>query len=356
MWKGVAITTAPRRITAELHPFAPAVDITIAPDGELALCGEAGGVGPGLPDDAVARLAPVLDELDYAWVGPALDVRAAMLAWLVEELGAGVARIGMPAHRAFLVDAPIQTAMGPRDAAWRDAVLADPRRGADAFAWWDDGAGHAERARAVLGMWHEVPWRPPVDDDERALMQRVDADLRAAHDADRGLALPYAEWAELAQHLGDHARADELRAQASGPAVIGYRRFDMDVALDGGWSITLPGAFVGRWEDDRARYWATDGTRVIEVRSLETTQSDSRALLDIAPERHPVIERIADGLRHGRAEAYDDGGVHIVHGLVTIAPRVAILTCKGGPDDHAWALATWRSMRNEPSVSADRQG
>jgi hypothetical protein len=267
-----------------------------------------------------------------------------MLAWLADELRAGATRIGMPQERRFLVDAPVLTAMGPRDAAWRDAVLADPTAGRDAFAWWERRPGHAARSRAVLAMWHEVPWREPLDKPELALMRRVDADLQAAQRADPALALPYAEWAELVGHLGDGARADELRARAIGPAQIGYRRFDMDVDLDG-WSLTLPGAFVGSWEDDGARYWATDGDRVVEVSLLETTQHDSRALLAIAPERHPVIARLDDGARCGRAEAYDDGNVHIVHGLVAIAPRVAILTCKAAPHDEPWAIATWRSLR-----------
>jgi hypothetical protein len=335
------------RITADLHPFAPRLCVRIASDGTLEARGDAGGVGPGYHDEAIARLAPILDELDYAWSGGEHDPRAAMLAWLAAELRAGATRIGMPEGRRFLVDAPLQTATGPRDAAWRDAVLADPAAGRDAFAWWERGAGHAACSRAILAMWHEVPWREPLDKPELAVMRRVDADLGAARDADPTLALPYAEWAELVAHLGDPTRADELRARATGPAAIGYRRFDMEVALDDGWSITLPGAFVGSWEDDGARYWATDGARVVEITLLATTQHDSRALLAIAPERHPVIARLADGPRHGRAEAYDDGDVHIVHGLVAIAPHVAILTCKTPPRDEPWALATWRSLRHD---------
>ena len=67
-------------------------------------------------------------------------------------------------------------------------------------------------------------------------------------------------------------------------------------------------------------------------------------LLDVAP-LHPVIERLSDGDRRGRAEAYDTDGVHVVHGLVASAPHVAILTCKGAERDQPWALATWRSLR-----------
>src|SRR5690242_7560599 len=140
-------------------------------------------------------------------------------------------------------------------------------------------------------------------------MKAVEADLPEARKADPELALPYADWAELVHHLGDDARAGELRARATGPAAIGYRRFDMEVGLDGGWSIRLPGAFVGAYEDDGARYWATDGARAIEVISLATSEEDSEALLEVAPPRHPVIERLADGARRGRAEVYDEDDV-----------------------------------------------
>jgi hypothetical protein len=338
------------QITADLHRFASALEIAVVADGALCVGGEAGAVGPGYCDEVIARLEPVLAELDYAWdEAPGhRSVQDEMLGWLAAELRAGQARIGMPTDHAFLVDAPIQTAMGPRDAAWRDAVLADPRAAADAFAWWERGPGRLERSRALLAMWHEVPWRAPVDRAERALMEQVDADLRAAHAADPELALPWAEWAELARNLGDDARAGDLGGRATSPAVIGYRRFDMVVDL-GSWSITLPGGFVGAWEEDGARYWATDGDRVLELTTLETTERDSDKLLDVAPPLHPVIERLSDGGRRGRAEAYDADGVHVVHGLVASAPHVAILTCKGAERDQPWALATWRSLRVDPA-------
>ena len=131
--------------------------------------------------------------------------------------------------------------------------------------------------------------------------------------------------------------------QATGPPAIGYRRFDMvlDIA---GWSLTLPGNFVGRWEDDAERYWATDGQRAVELRLLETTEHDPDKLIDVAPPLHPVIARMSDGARRGRAEAHDEDAIRIVHGLVAVAPHVAILTCKGAARDEPWALATWRSL------------
>jgi hypothetical protein len=343
LWKDAAITASASRHSVSLHRFASPLRIAVGADAVIAVEAEAAGVGPGYCEEIEARLGPVIDELDYAW-DEAPAPRDAMLAWLAGELTAGATRIGMPEGRTFLVDAPVQTAMGPRDAAWRDAVLADPRAGADAFAWTERGPGRRERSSALLAMWHEVPWREPLDKDELALMKRVDGELAAARSADRELALPYAEWAELARYLGDAERAAELAGCAAGPAVIGYRRFDITLEL-AGWSLTLPGGFVGRWEDGGERYWATDGDRVVELTQFETTEQDPDKLIEVAPPLHPVVDRLSDGGRRGRAEVYDEDAVHIVHGLVAVAPHVAILTCKGTARDEPWALATWRSLR-----------
>jgi hypothetical protein len=300
-------------------------------------------VGPGYHRDVISRLAPILDELEYVWASDEEAADAAMLAWLADELRAGTRLIGMP-ERIFKIDAPVLTPLGPRDRAWVDAVLADPARGADAFPWWKDGAGQRERSRALLAMWHEVAWREPVDDAERALMERVDTDLAAAKKA--GLDVPWAEWAELRMFIGADIDADIRTRAGDTEPTIGYRRHPMEVELSGGWTIELGGAFVGHWEEGDARWWATDGDRVVEFSSLTAdSETDSAKLLAVAPERHPVIERIADDARCGRAEAYEDDGIHVVHGLMAVAPNVAIMTCKGTPDDEAWALATWRSLR-----------
>lgn len=347
MFKGAVIDASPRRLTLRLHPAAPPVRVAVLPDGDLEVAAETAGVGPGYHAHVIARLTPMLDELDLVWDGDEPDPREAMGAWLAAELARGATRVGMPAGRSFDAGGAVHTAMGPRDRAWCDAVIAEPARGADAFAWWDDGPGRLERSRALLAMWHEVPWREPIDEDERALMTRVDEDLRAARRADATLALPWRAWAELCAYLGeDDARILELRARGDERApAIGYRRHPMEVELTGGWVVTLPGAFVGAWEDDGARYWATDGDRMIEFTSLTAnTAQSSQELLDVAPERHGVLERIEEPDRRGRAEAYEEGHLRVVHGLMTSAPEIAILTCKCDPADEPWALATWRSL------------
>jgi hypothetical protein len=321
------------------HDAAPPAKLVLGPDAMLAVTAETSGLGPAYHAHVLARLAPVLDELDFVWAEPAPDPEQAMCTWLAGEL-AGNGRVNL-IEREFLVDAPVLTRMGPRDAAWRAAVIADPKRGLDAFPWTKAGPGYAALANALVAMWLEVPWREPIDKDERATMAQVDEDLAAAHAA--GIAdLPYAEWAELRGYL----KREPGRIPASDRASrIGYRRFDVDVELSGGWYVRLPGSFVGAWEDDGARYWATDGDRTIEFTSLTaTTEDDSAKLLAVAPERHPVVERIAEPLRHGRAEVFDEDDVHIVTGIIAMAPDVAIVTCKGAVADEAWALATWRSL------------
>jgi hypothetical protein len=364
-FKGAVVDASPKRITLALHPVASPARLLVLPDGDLELRAETAAVGPGYHADVLERMAPILEELEYAWDGgdgddggdrgDRGDPAPRMLAWLAGELAAGATRVGMPAQRSFRVDCAVQTAMGPRDAAWRDAVIADPARGADAFAWWARGPGQRERARALLAMWHEVAWREPLDADERGVLERVDADLTAARRADPGLELPWREWAELLGHLGEVGEhADEIRARAAAaPAAaaaaprIGYRRYPMEIELSGGWSIELPGAFVGRWEPDGDRWWATDGGRAVEFTSFTAEgETDSERLLAVAPEAYPVIARLSAGELRGRAEATDEGDVRIVHGLMARAPHVAILTCKGAAADEEWALATWQSLRN----------
>ncbi len=343
-------TTKQDRYVAELqfHPAAPPATLSVEADAELVLRAETSRIGPGYHAHVIERMTPILDELDYVWTD-SFDLaatQAAMCAWLAGELqGEARVRIGMPENRTFRVDAPVLTVLGPRDAAWRDAVRANPLHAADAFPWWDLGPGRAERSRALIAMSLEVPWREPLDSAERDLMTQVDEDLRAARKADPALALPWSEWKELLAHLGIEDEDVNEKAGDAKPA-LGYRRADLDVELSGGWWVCQPGSMVSHWEDDGAKYWATDGDRAIEFSSLTAPdEQDSAKLLAVAPERYEVIERLVEDRRHGRVEVFEDKGVPVAICLMTDAPHVGILTCKGGTRE--WALATWRSLRRQ---------
>lgn len=350
VFKRGVIDATPKRITLGIHPYASPARIAVLADGDLEIHAETASLGPAYHAELLARLATVLDELEYTLEGDAEDPEAAMAAWLVAELRGGATKIGMPADRAFKLDAAVQTPMGPRDAAWRDGVIAGSS-GSDAFAWWHAGPGREPLSRGLLAMWLEVPWREPLDNAERELMEQVDEDLTAARRASKEIPMPWVEWSEMLEWLGqddEHAQSIRKKIGSDAPELrIGYRRHMIEVELSGGWTIDLGGAYVGKWEDDGAQWWATDGDRVVEFTSLTAgEETDSQRLLDVAPQVHPVIERIVEDGRRGRAEAYDEDHIHVVHGLITCAPHVGILTCKGRKSDEAWALATWRSLRN----------
>ena len=339
-------------VTLSLTPHGR-VTLSVEPDGDVRLRADTSFVGPVLAKKAIELVEPLLPELDVSWVEPfdLDDARRATCEWLASQLRDGERELGV--ERDFHVDAPVLTALGPRDAAWREAVLADPLHAHDAFAWWDDLPGRETYARALLAMWHDVPWREPLDDEELRVMKRVDKDLRATHRADIDLELPWAEWAQIHTFLSvDDGYMQEVRrraAEAGRAPTIGYRRYDLDIELSGGWVIRVPGDFVGRWEDDGERYWATDGHRSLEFTSITAEDTaDSEKLLAVAPERHPVIDRLADGRRRGRIEAQVVDHTHVFHALVADAPHVAIVTLKGREQDRDWAIATWRTLRNEP--------
>src|SRR4051812_7252468 len=117
--------TSAKRVTLDIHPAAGPVRIAVLPDGDLEVTAETSAIGPGYHAYVLAQLAQVLDELDYAWTDADEDPRAAITAWLARELAGGMTRWGIPAERRFKLDASVLTPMGPRDAAWRDAVIAD---------------------------------------------------------------------------------------------------------------------------------------------------------------------------------------------------------------------------------------
>ena len=313
-------------------------------------------LGPGYQHELTARLDAFAERGGIKWAEPPerdlAEIEAEMCGWIADELAAGTRAFGMPKHRTFIVDAPVVTPLGPRDAAWRDAVIAEPARAADMFAWRKVGDVH--RARALYAMWFEVPWREPLDEDEEDVMEGVHDDLCAALDADPDAKLPFVDWGLLLDLLGRDD--DRARNRAGGRATIGYRRYDMEVDLSGGWTAVLPGAFLGGWDDGGERFVATDGKRGFDFTSLTADgELDCDRLLAVAPEKHAVAERFADDTRRGRVEMSTEGELRVVHGLMAAAPHVAIATIRCKPADEAWALAAWRSLQRSAGARCRRR-
>lgn len=317
--RDAAVDVSAKKVVVKFHPHAPTGRISVLPDGDLECSIDTFALGRGYHAHVLAQLQPLLDELDFVWT---TDDEPDFLAHL-REVAPTVTRIGIPVHREYIVDAPVLTALGPRDAAWQR----DPRP--DLWPWDRSGPGTRERCDALLAMWHEIPWREPLDPEEIAAMERVDRLLRVAHD--HQLDVPIAAWNELRGYL-------ELEpiAGATDAAPIGYRRYDVISELDG-WKLRLPGSFLGGWKDDV--YVATDGERSLELATfavdgeqLGGEHADDQ-LIEIAPPRFEVVAR-----KPGRRLEISE---HAVHGLVASAPHVAVLTCRG---PRAWGELVFRSL------------
>lgn len=184
-------------------------------------------------------------------------VEREMLQWVaraartcLERLDLGVAQLAlsMPPGPVFLHDGALTTPMGPRDRAWLERAAARPELAIDVFPWWADGTGPEQAlGRALNLLWVEVPFRPPLYDGERDILETVASLLREAHAARPDLAYPWREWAEVLALLGERGalpklvRARAARAPAAPP--IGYRRGEVRMPF-GGWSIDLPASVV----------------------------------------------------------------------------------------------------------------
>lgn len=387
-WSRITTSRNPEgALLAQLHPAAESVEFELT-DAGLQVGTSTSTVGPGyhralcaLLHDAAAHLGlrwrsaeedeDTGDETEFFFTGDAARVDAEMLTWLgavaahlreALDRGATHLALAMPTDRQYLIDAAVLTALGPRDAAWIDAIAADPARGVDFFAWWADGAG-ALLGRALALAWSEVPWRAPLDDAERATMQEVAELLARAWSRDPTLAYPFREWLELLDCLADtspasqHLRATlgSLAARATGPR-IGYRRHDQIVHLPGSWTIRVPGSLRENFED--GTWSAHDDGRTVWVTSFAVDgnlgaggdAADAAALLE---HKLPPGERLTlqVGRRVGVASLHkteEDGtALWCLQAQSALPGMLAMCSIYFEDEAHrAWAIATWHSLEN----------
>jgi hypothetical protein len=327
-----------------LHPSAEDLEITLLDERSVRASGKTSTTGPGYhafvcdllhrlgADLGIAWRPPTDDELDETGYFHDPDVAALegeFLAWLrglagavldaAEDGSTGIA-ISMPMNVRFEVDAFLITPVGPRSLAWTREVASDPRCGVDLFPWWEVGSDCA-LGRALIPMWQDVPWRPPVDDEERALLENVDALLARAH-ASGAKGVPWTEWAEILRYL-DKTRAEvAAHAMAEAPrALIGYRRANVWNAMAGGWSLSAPGRFVGRF-DEKGTWSAFDGSRTLWFSSFS---------VDGPGDRVPSAKELI-------AKGKDEGAPVQVPGLADKAHRARLSRRDDGDGEYQWLV------------------
>lgn len=377
-----------------LHPAARPAEIRLGAGGRVRVVARTTPAGPGYHIHLCHLLrqfaadfdltwddAPAADPTGYFHAGDRAACEAYFLWWLGERCAARLDRdpaaavcLGLPAGHGFTAPGPVLTPLGPRPRDWLAAVAAAPPSGRDFFPWLTaepDAAFY--RSRALVRLWCDFPWRPPLTEAEGELTDQIANDLATAYKLDPAGELPWREWLEVLTAIeGDDAGhtvtpADpELReavlqrlfeADPSAPPV-GYRRAPVRVGLCGGWSVEVPGGFAREWDDDRT-WTGWNHTRTVWVHVLGFTKADGS--------RPTPAEAVAVGRRSlpdgDAVPGIDGGGVRgeAVYGRTEedgrVVWRLSGVSAADGqlavchvytedPADRPWAVAAWHSLRH----------
>ena len=210
------------------------------------------------------------DETGYFASSSKAELQEAMRAWLgglakvsLERIvdGMGNFTLALPIETRFRTPGPILTPLGPRDHYWLEHLQSFPA-GADFWPWAEFGTGPDYALGTALGlMWTQVRWREPMLETEEALLANVDALLTQAHQGGKQDSIPYREWQELRGYAAISNELDTeiaaLAALAKGD-LLGYRR-DPVVVSQNGWSVSVPGNFGERWQENIYELLGTEG-------------------------------------------------------------------------------------------------
>ena len=100
-----------------------------------------------------------------------------------QRSSAGV-QVGTPPGTRYTFEGAIATPLGPRDDAWLESAVADPRVAIEITPWWLDATdGRYLLNRALALMWLEVRWRKPAVEGEAERLEDVHRLLSKAYPA-----------------------------------------------------------------------------------------------------------------------------------------------------------------------------
>jgi len=358
------------RLTASLHPAAPAVVITASDIGRVTVSAETAAAGPGYhrflgqvlgrmaedagiewSSDESAQFAfaerPVVERAYLGWLGPVLGQARDAL-----RLGAR-SQLGLPDGARFTFEGAIATALGPRDETWLAAAIADPRVAVDITPWWADAPDPRYLLnRALALMWTEVRWRRPAIDGEKALLQDVHHLLAKAYPMEPDLPYPWQAWAEVVSYGGfDDAMARQVIARSSSmpaPAVpIGYRWAPVRITHEG-WSLTVPGDFAERRTAEE--WWGGGPGRQITLAAVPTGSMSAQAFVNqFAADLGDEALTHRAGELVGRAKITTDPSsgleIAVLDGYSAVPGSGAAIRIEfDDAGDWQWALDMWRSL------------
>lgn len=372
-----------------LHPAADPMSVSVDAQGTVRVTADASTAGPGYQTFVARLLERMGDELGIAWSEPAgsrpidgppawvgarfaaadrrsverdhLALLGHQLVRAAEQCRRGVTgvQVGMRTGTRFAIDGAIGTMLGPRDEAWLERALKDPRVATDIRPWWTDAPdAHYMLDRALVLLWTEVRWRQPADDRERAAMDEALELLRRALPIDPALSYPWREWAELIDLRGlpdtvsDRVALRAGQVDASLP-LIGYRRHPVTIDHEG-WSLRIPGSFG---EVRHADEWSgSDRGRKVTLAGTVTRTADGRPqtaewfLAQVASDLGTDVLRHRDGDLRGVARLTADASsgieVAVLEGFSAVAGSGAAIRIEFEEgEDYRWAVDLWRSLR-----------
>ncbi len=379
-----------RGVSLDLHPCAEPLALSTTGADEVEIAANTTSAGPGYHQYVCALIDELGQRFGIEWLAPdegegdetgyfeSRDRRRLehqMLRWLAavaeqltshEEVGDSIA-VSMSMDHQFDAGSAIVTPLGPRSREWAEATSRTPASGSGFFSWWDEGeTGQSRRDRALARMWASIRWSEPRSEDEARTIALTLRDLNMAMEMDPELEMPWREWLELCQLVGEEPRARSLiedrAATATGP-LVGYRRRLVRVLLPGHWKIRVPGHFSETFEEEGA-FLAWDETRNIRVSSFSLggeehdghthgTPSPEELLEDDPDDDLPPaveeLERWSDNGLMAAGKIFrdeEDGEAYwVLMGKVAGEGKLALCTvCYADPADRDWAIQTWKSL------------
>ncbi|MEK7270333.1 MAG: hypothetical protein AAB215_05235 [Planctomycetota bacterium] len=394
------ISREDEKLLVHLHPAEEAVYMEPAAGGAIRCTAKTSSAGPGYHRylveflEALGRSARIEwewkdaegepgDETGYAEHRDFARLQREMLAWLRALAGQvsdekfaadfdGCLAISMPMGCSLAGESRFaMTPLGFRDREWfRQATETPPEfampYGEEHFPWWGEGEDASfYRNTALALLWCECPWHRPADDREKALLRQIDRCLARAHSLDPKGDLPWAEWKEVLDLLGDSKGAGRLAARipaGAPPASIGYRRRLMRRRLTGPWTVALAGSFYEELQDEGRTvcYWL--GNRTVRGSSLSMTPKKGAKPSPIAPDDEDRAENVEivpfekgdvtgfAGLQKATEEGREP--YWLLQGKVGTATEMAIVSvCFDDFRDRDWAISTFLSVEKDAKGS-----